>query len=328
MEWSWANNPFIAIALESRPRAVKVADFSFAALEKRKLDAFFGPLYLQFKLVYDPMKGEQVTWETQKGTQKGSTKSLDDTLLDLSPGKINLWDRQISNVFAPGTPEYIALLPNGHAPFGAAKKKDDRILAVKTLGKALDGIVALAATKADVDAFYASLDAARTGQKGQISTTKDNSEEMTDAMMNCMVGLYAVLGACIAKFAATPEDIKPIFDISTIRDIAQTLFTSTVKKGINTTDFIVKRTLPAGRFVKITVLSSGALDFGITDEKNDPIGAKKVTVQGMEDEIIEVSQLQQQSGKSSFFKVANTNNLLDGHFKIEILPEGSRGIAN
>jgi hypothetical protein len=327
MDWSITNNLFISLALQSRPRAVKVADFTFAALEKRQLDAFYGPLYLQFKPVYDPMKGEQVTWEAQKGTQKGSTKSLDDTLLDLSPGKINLWDRQISNVFAPGSPEYIALLPNGHAPFGSNKKKDDRITAVKTLGKALDGIVALVATKTDVDNFYASLDAARTGQKGQISITKDDSEEMTDAMMNCMIGLFRILGACIEHFAATPDDIKPIFDISTIRDIAQTLFISTVKAGINA-DFIVKRTLPAGRFVKITVLSSGALDFGITDEKNDPIGAKKVTVQGMEEEIIEVSQLQQQSGKSSFFKVANTNNLLDGHFKIEILPEGSRGIAN
>jgi hypothetical protein len=50
-------------------------------------------------------------------------------------------------------------------------------------------------------------------------------------------------------------------------------------------------------------------------------------VAGLEEEIIEVSQLQQ-SDASSFLKVVNLDDDVDGHFKIEILPQGSHGVVN
>lgn len=326
MEWSWLINPFLVIARRSRILAEKVADYTYAALDARNADPFFGPLFTAFKLVYDPMKAEQTSWQAQKGVQKGSTKSVDDLLADVVK-KINKWDREISIVFEPGSPDYLKLLPNGHAPFGTNKKKDDRIKALKALSENLDGIVPLAATKTDVDNFIALLDPARNTQKGQISNTKDDSEELTDAMEDCMVGLWIVLCSCLVKFAATPEDVKPIFDISTIRDMAQTLFIDTVKKGNGTMDNIFKRTLSQGRFLKVTVLSNKPLAFFMADEKNDPATGKVVTVQGEEEEIIDVTKLQA-SSKSSFFKVLNTDDNVDGHFKVEILAEGNHGVAN
>jgi hypothetical protein len=263
------------------------------------------------------MKAERTDYGVQIGTQKAGTKSVDVLLKELSPAKINQWDLQISLVYAPGTSQYIALLPNGHAPFGTGKK-DERIQAVKNLGQALTGIVPLAAVKTDVDNLYTALNNARIGQQGQISETKDDSGELTDAMMNCMVALYSLLGACIDKFAATPDDIKPIFDIPTIRDVAQKVFITTIPKGIGVTDFIAKRTLKPGAKIKITVLSTKDVEFAITDEKNDPVATKKVTVAGLEDEIFDASQLQV-SPTSSFLKGRNTDGDEDAHIKIEIL---------
>lgn len=317
MEWSWLNNPFIAIAHESRARAEKVADYTFAALQARQLDAFFGPRYLTFKPIYDAMKAERTDYGVQKGAQKSGTQSVDDLLKLLSPGKINQWDLQISVVFAPGSPQYVALLPDGHEHFNRGKK-DIRIEAVKDLGQALTGIVALAATKTDVDAFYLQLKNARVAQKGSISETKDDSGELTDAMLKCMVALYALLGACIDHFADTPDDIKPIFDISTIRDIAQKTFIDTVTAGDGTEDFVFKRTLMPAQKVKITVLSDKKLRFSITEEKNDPVSTHFVEVDGLEDETFDASQLKV-SDVAAFFKVRNTDGSVDGHFKIEIL---------
>ena len=42
---------------------------------------------------------------------------------------------------------------------------------------------------------------------------------------NAMTAMYALLGICINKFAATPDLIAPLFDLQTIRDLAQNVFT-------------------------------------------------------------------------------------------------------
>jgi len=317
MEWKFLINPFLVIARESRKRAIEISSYTDAALEQRQADVFFGPLYTFYHPLHVAVTQEESEWGVQKGVQKGKTKSLDDLLDELSPGKINLWERQIGIVFAPGSPQYIALLPNGIAPFGRGKK-DDRIELVRVLSQALIGIAPLAATKTAVDAFYATLIAARTLQKGQISDTKDESDDVTVVLRTAVDGLYAVLGACMQQFASNPLLIKPIFDISKIRDLEQTSFTATLPKGIGVTKNIAKRTVPATQKIKITVHTPAAIEYSIVEEKNDEVSVKKVVVQGLEDEIFDASQLQV-SPNAAFLKARNTDGSVDGNFTIEFL---------
>jgi hypothetical protein len=317
MEWQFLTNTFVVIAQHNRARAIRISSWTDAALFQRQANAFDNALYLYFHPLHKAMMDEDAALGGQKLTQKGSTKSLDNLLADLSPNLINQWNRQISIVFAPGTPEYIALLGNGLTPFGSGKK-DDIIKAVKTLGENLAGIVALAAVKTAVDAYYTLLNNARTGQKGNITDTKGESDQLTDKTMAAMVGLYAVLGACMQEYAATPMDIKPYFDIQSIRDLEQTVFIHTIPAGADPTAFIFKRTLEPGKQVKVTVLSPNATDFYIADEKNDPVRDKKVTVDGLEDETIPVENLGNVP-VAKYFKVHTTDNSVDTHIKIEIL---------
>jgi hypothetical protein len=315
-DWLYANNTFVTIARQSRERAITISNYTDAALMQRQSDPFFGPLYTYYHALHEAMKEERTELGAQRGTQKGSTKAVNILLKQLSPEKINEWERQIAVVFAPSTPTYISLLPNGITVFGN-RKKDDRIKALRVLAEALTGIAPLAAVKTDVDAFYTQLNTARAQQQGKKSDTKTESTELTAALMAAMTGLYAVLGACMQHFAATPQAIKSIFDIQTIQNKKQTIFIHTVPKGMDATEFIFKRTLKPGQRMKITVLSGKKLGFGITDEKNDPV-ANPVYVDGLEQEIFEATQLGN-APAAKFFKVRNTDPDVDGHFKIEIL---------
>ena len=316
MEWKFLIDPFLVIAKESRKRAIEISKYTYGALKERELDAFFGPLYLLFKPLHEALMLEETEWTAQKGVQKGSTLSLDNLLKDLVV-KANLWRLQVGVVYAPGCPEYVTIFPNGISALTEGKK-DDRITALSACGQALANFAALAAVKAQVDATFTQINNARTGQAGKISDTKEESDDVTVALEAAMIGLYSLLGSCIAHFAATPLEIKPIFHIQLIRDLEQTIFVDSVAK--NQTDFVFKRTLEAGKRLKITVTTDKTLRFALTDEKNDTIGTKFVEVAGLEDETFDASQLKV-SDKAAFFKVYNPDGDVDGHFKVEILPE-------
>jgi hypothetical protein len=317
MEWLYLINPFESIAKQSRVRALAISSWTDNALAQRQADVFFGPLYVYYHPFHEAMHDELIGWKGQRGTQKGKSTAVKLLIKQLRSEKIKDWVRHVSVVSAPGTADYKRLFPHGRKRFQQGKT-DDRIEAVKILGEALTGIAALAAIKTDVDNFYAQLNNARSEQQGAQGKTKSNSAALTKAQREAMHALYAVLGACIQQFPNNLRKIKPLFDISAIRNRQQTLFINTVAKGEDVTKFIFKRTVKAERKVRITNLSHHALDFFVAEEKNDTASAKQVRVEGQEDVIVDAGAIQH-SARATFFKVRNKDGHADGHFRIELL---------
>jgi hypothetical protein len=317
MEWQFLIDPFLVIALKSRKRAIEISAYTYNALQTRQADPFFGPRWLIYKPLHEALVLEESQWGFQKGFQKGKTITLDSLLAQLSPGKINEWEYQIRGVYAVGSAEYMTLLPNGIGVFGEGKKTDI-IERVRVLNLALTGIAPLAATKTDVDNFYTALNTARNTQQGEITDTKDESGDVTLALQTAMIGLYSFLGACIEHFAATPLDIKPLFHIQLIRDLPQTLFIRTVGAGLDITEFVAKRTTDPNAKVKFKITTPGAVRIGATEEKNDPLGAGGQLLNGLEDNIYTVSQLQL-TPASTYFKISNADPSIEAHCEIEFL---------
>jgi hypothetical protein len=316
--WRFLINPFLVSAQGNRSRAVTISTYTDGALFARQADLFFGGLYAIYHPLHDALMAEDAQWQSQLGTQKGSTATLDDLFELLSPRKIGAWDLSVQNVFNKGTPGYIAVFPNGHHPYQSGKK-DERILAVEALSNSL-GVVtappAFAPIKLDVDAFLLSVQDARTAQTGAKSKTATESDEATAATTNAMIGLYAVLGACINKFPDNPTSIEPLFDLETIRDLEQTKWINHVAFSANKNLF--KRTLQPNIQLRLKVNSTEPLTFYFAAEANDAPGVVSVTVQGLEEETVNASQLGNVPA-SAFFKVSNTSALVEGHFEVEIL---------
>jgi len=316
--WQFLVNPFLTVGSKSRPKAIKLSTYTYGALEARQADAFFGPEFLIYKPLQLAVLTEDAQWKTQIGTQKGSTASLDGLLEQLSPGKVYGWDLAVQNVYAKGTPGYIAVFPQGHKPFQHGGK-DERVLAVETLSGSL-GVATAPPTfvpiKTDVDAFLLLMQNARTAQSGAKSTTGTESDQASAAITAAMVGLYKFLGLCINRFGDNPTSIEPLFDLETLRSIEQTLFINHVLASA--TKNIVKRTLLPTDRVRIKVNSVEPLTFFIVEEANDAPGAVSVTVQGSEEEIVNASQLGNVPS-ASYLKVQNLSALLAGEFEVELL---------
>ena len=152
-QWSYFQNPFLNAVKRNYKQAIHVSTFTDSRLQAKQTDEFYGPLHVQYHPYHVNFVNAYNAWKSQGGVQKGATLSVDQLLKLLSPTKINAWDLAVMNVYAKGSPEYLAIFPQGHKPFQTGQK-DQRINAVQQLVTALTGKAPLAATLADVNTFY------------------------------------------------------------------------------------------------------------------------------------------------------------------------------
>jgi hypothetical protein len=314
-DWSFLTNPFLALAKRSRPKAIEAADYTNDQLKARQADPFYLDLFTFFDPLNQAMQNEESALNVQIAAQKGSTATVGDLLDTLSAEKIESWDIAIQVVYRKGTPQYIALLPQGRGPFQSGKK-DDRITAVKSLGIALTGIVALATTKTDVDNFFTSINNARSAQSGKIGNTETDSGDLTDAVISGMEGMFYVLTACLAKFYIAPKTVEPLFALNLIRDSEQDSFIRTLTGG--SYDFVAKRTLEPTTKLRVKVLTPKKVRIFIADEKNDINPAKFKEIEGLEEEVFEAAVCGTVP-EAKFIKAQNMDDLLDAKIEIELL---------
>ncbi len=310
--WSYFLNPFISAAASFK-KALKISTYTDAQLQARSGDPFYAPLYKMYDPLHQALVDAYNNWKTQGGTQKGTTLTFDQLLTLLSPSKIGAWDYAVMGVYAKGTPGYISIFPQGHKPFQTGDK-DQRVNAVQQLAKALAGTPALSTTMDDVNDFYKQLITARSAQQGNIGNTGSESDEVRDAVTAAMTGLYSVLGSCITQFADDPTQAEPIFDLETIRNHDQLVFTGGVKAL--ETENIMEHTFASTDEIKLSATGT-ALGFYLSKFKDDAPG--KYTV------ITELAGTNQTvkpadfgDGTNTFLHVINNDAATEGHYKVEL----------
>ena len=234
-QWQYAVNQFLNATKKNFRKALILSTAHDAYLLKKMTDTpgdpdwallynRYHPKHIAYRLAYN-------NWVASGGSLSGDTLSLTE-LFKLIPAKLDKWIGMIIIVYAKASAQYKKLFPQGRKPFEQGKT-DVRISAIETLSTSIGADVALAPVKTLVDAAYVEIDTARTTQGGGKSTKKANSEAVEEARSAVMIMQYADMGFLINKYPATPNVIVSLFDLQTLRNNVQSLFTHKMKPTEN-----------------------------------------------------------------------------------------------
>ena len=311
--WIFLTNPILTASDSSMLIALKLSTYHDAALLAAKADAFYLALYNSYHPFHVALKTAYDASVTQDGLQVGESLNLNQLLKLLTHTKIQQWDIKIQNVYLQSTPQYKKLLPNRRSPFQSGAQLD-RIHSVQSLSKAIGTDIALTTVKADIDSFYAQLDAAYNTQKVSLSTTKMQSKAFETARIAMCNAQFANYGALIQKFAATPETIAQFFDLKILRNSQQVIFTGHVKP--NEVFTVVKHTFTETDEVFIDNTGTTALQFYLAEGKDQrPTATALLIAPGKH--TVSVKDLG--ANGNTFVSVFNPEPNLAGEFEIEIV---------
>ena len=312
--WIFLLNPFTAATDQSYRMAVRISTYHDSALHAAVADAYISDLYDIYHPIHEAQMTVYNTWVSQGGLQQGDTLNLRQLLRLLSNSKINFWDASISLVYAPDTPTYKGLFPNGHAPFQQGTQTE-RMAAVAALIDSIGTDAALATIKTNVVAFNTQLITANTDQKGSISITKTLSDAVDAARITMCIAQYANLGSMMNHWANATDNIEQYFDLEAIRKGQQVFFTNSVKA--TKIKFIVKHTFADADRLRITNTGDVNLKFYLADSKTAPAPVTAITVDA--GEIREVTAPELGNIANAFLLVYNPDTLNKGEYDVELL---------
>ncbi len=225
-QYIFFQNPFMHAAENNYFLGLKISTFHNNALFPYAADPVKGPMYTTYHALHQQLETQYAAWKTSGGNKKGQTLNLN-TLMKQSTSKLNSWEGPIQTVFAKGTTGYEALFPLGRRPFthGAI---ESRISAFLELENAIGSNVSLAAVKTSVHSFWQSLHDARVAQQGLMTGTSTASSALKTAVNNAMVQMWVNMCKLIAATPLQMDLVEPFFDIDTIRENLQTVYTHSI----------------------------------------------------------------------------------------------------
>ena len=256
LNWKYAQNMFLNVTAGRRPLMLRVGADHVAKLQAKlgsPADPDIQVCLNRMQPLFDQFQLKMVVFDVKSGTRKGQTGVLVDLLAKLAGGRIKQWDITVQNTFLAGTPQYTQIFPNGRGPFQSGGQ-DVRILAVQTLAQRLAPFAGLSALKTTVEAFHASLQAARNtqqGTEGEISSASDAAEAARVALA---IGLYANLGRLMEKHAANPDELGGYFEVALLRASSPSLPTFGFNWRVAGTGVEVSLVVPAGVSGSVHVL--------------------------------------------------------------------------
>ena len=313
--WSYIINTFLVATNNNFHLAVKIAKEHDATLEAGNKDPDIMIMYTAFHPIYLALEHSYNVWKAQKGTQHGKTVSLETIVAELTSQKISDWDIAIQAVYKKDTGNYAALLPHHRIPF-QSKGVNDRITAVSSLLTNLEGIVPLAAVKADVSAFSTVINAALDVQKSAIKTTKIQNTAVEAARVTMCEEMFGNYGTFITLNKKNPGVVADLFPLKYFRRTNQIYFTRSTKPGkyVN----IAKHKMGATSLIQVTTHSDAPVRIFISETKTDKSLTKGVVVPGNTISDLEGSLLGDTS-KCSYLIIVNTSTNITADWSVEFM---------
>ncbi len=299
--WLLALNTFRIVAKNSDENGMKQIIYHDAAL-KALVDAYgadtdYPVWYNRFHPLKEDANTKYNAYYTIQGAQEGKTVNVNAHIKGIQ-GELGLahdWFNRTAVVYKiSNPPRFKSIFPDGLKPFKG--KKDKIIGALSTLSANIgaDADPLMEAIKAEVDAEYAIINPARSGQKTAIKATGISSTTLNTAINTALNMEFRNYGLAVNKYAGDVNmeaELKFPFDLDAIQNGAQKIFTLTLNNP-ETKDVVVRtmvfnsrlRAKATGGSVKIylattlggtnstaVAITDGepldfiAADFGITD---------------------------------------------------------------
>jgi hypothetical protein len=311
--WLYLKNPFLTAAKKTYAIALKISTYHDAQLLAHQSDPFFAGIYASYHPLHLAISTGYSNWKSQGGTQKSSTLTVNQLLDLVNKSRLNAWEYAILGVFQKGTPGYVALFPQGRAPFTKGSK-ESRIAAVKQLGVSLAGIAALATTKTDIDAFYAQLSTNRSMQLGHKGSTENKSDALDAAINVAMIDMFANFGLLIHQFKNDAASIESFFDLDTIRNHEQLIFQKTI--AANSKRNIMKHTFAVTDVVKISNDGTVGIEVYLSNSADGDAFDNKIVLEPNASHTFPITDLGTVENK---FLNVNNPNPNAGHCKIALV---------
>ncbi len=254
--WKYIDNQFLLNTYGSLRRAVILSIFHDNAL--RTLSVTY-PLLLPLYTRYHPLHLALVAaynQHTSSGSlQQGDRLSVTQAYKISKALLVNDWMPFMLGLHQRNSPRFKAILPSGLSPFNTGTI-DTKIDAFGVLGLNIGSEAALATVKTAADSNHASLLLLREAQSSAITTTSDNSDTLETARVAAMKMQYRNLGYMMDNFCDTIETMCPlVFDLITLRENPQTIFTGSVFAGLQTD--ILAHTFLAADEIAVKIVGSG-----------------------------------------------------------------------
>jgi hypothetical protein len=317
-QWRYLGNQFVSSTRNNYKKALKLSNYHDAKLKATKDanpgDPDWAVLYNRYHPMHTDLVAKYNAWKTAGGIQEGQTLNTDQLLI-LLVTKINTWDVAVQVKYAKGTPEYKTIFPDGHYAF-IGGSKDTKIMAVQTLGSLLAGYAPMAAVKAEVDAFYTTLDLARDVQEGAKGSTKTGSGELAGSVRKGMVMQYGNLGFLINKYMDDPQQVAPFFELSILREHEQVVYTGVLDAGEN--EAVLIHTFVADDELRIKITGAGEASFYLATAANG-VNSTAVKVNETEHKTIAASAFGISDYGSHRYLTAVNNGAVPLDYEIHLL---------
>ncbi|MCC6186582.1 MAG: hypothetical protein IT256_05455 [Chitinophagaceae bacterium] len=313
--WTYLVNTFESVTADSYRLAKKLGDRTILDLANNIANPYMADLHANLLPHVATYNTQYMKWKGEIGAQKSTTSGLTVLLKTLSSEKIARWDIQIQVLYPQGSNEYILLLPYRRAPFQHGSQ-EDRISAVGSLGMMLEGKQQLAATKAEVDAFFATLTNSFDTQKQKLNQTTMNSTALDAAREAVCVEMYYTLAMLMAYYKTNPAAAAAFFDVESIRNHEQTTFNGTVYGA--ELKLAMTHTFILGEEVRLVNRGNHDLRFALCTEANDAIGQPSVLVAAGNETIVRAEELGDVATQR-YLKVENLAPAEDGKYTIMLL---------
>ncbi len=316
-EWHYLENTFSNVTERNYKKALIISNYHDAAI-KAAMDAEpdpdFATLYNRYHPLHVALVEEYTRWKNAGGIQEGNTLNLEQ-LLGLMVTKLDNWDPRIQIVHAKTTPRYKQIFPDGKKPFYQGSK-DTRVEAVNTLSQNIGAEAPLATIKAEVDTYYTDLSTARDTQAGSKAGSKISATVLVAVIEAAMKMQYGNLGFLINKFMDTPQVIAPFFDVPTIRERDQRIFTGTLDPLEN--EAVLTHTFLADDELRLKIEGTAPAKFYLGSEPNG-IDSTPIEVAGNHEVKITASQF----GITNYHEhrhltVVNTSNTIILKYLVEL----------
>jgi hypothetical protein len=228
--WQYLVDQFLNSTHRNYKKAVKLSNYHDADLNIKKVtEPLLVPIYNRYHPLHLALINEYNAWKSAGGAQEGQTLNLDILLQD-AIDMLPQWEVDVQAAgptFLKGTPNYQTIFPDGRKPFTSGGI-DLQVLAFNTLSANMAPFVPLAALSAAVLTLYTNLDAARDAQEGAKGTVKTDSGKVNTARINAMTMQWRNLGFAMDAFWDKLEYIESMFDLTTLRESRQHIFTGTL----------------------------------------------------------------------------------------------------
>lgn len=258
-QWQPVSNQFVKETADSYVKALRLSNYHDSALAKAAAsDPAFLIIYNRYHPLHEAFKNKYNQWEAAGGSQEGQTLNVKQQL-KIAKLKIDGWDVAIQVVYPKTTPRYKSIFNDGRKPFNRGGL-DVNINSFDSLSVKIGTDPALAAVKADVDATYLILDAARDSQEGAKADKIHGSGNVETARIDIMVMQYRNTAWVLDNFYDTRESLcNALIDLKTLRDKQQRVYNLTLAIGENKP--VLVRTFAASDVLRLKVNGDGPVVF-------------------------------------------------------------------